>query len=72
MELTGFQSSDLLHPQTRGLNSENASIEFVILHLRNFRIPPTGGPTHYEAGMPDLFSPLTHGVWEDNKSGQIK
>jgi hypothetical protein len=43
MDLTGFQFSDLLHPQTRGFDSENALIEFVILHLRNFRIPPTGG-----------------------------
>jgi hypothetical protein len=38
MDLTGFEFSDLLHPQTRGLDSENASIEFVILHLRNFRV----------------------------------
>ena len=53
MDLTGFQFSDLLHPQPRGLDSENASIEFVILNVRNFRIPAV--PTHYEAGMPSFI-----------------
>lgn len=73
MDLTGFQFSDLPHPQTRSLDFENASIDFVILHLRNFRIPLTGGadPLRSRNAL-ILFSPLTHGVWEDNKSGQIR
>ena len=72
MDLTGFQFSDLLHPQTRGLDSENASIAFVILHLRNFASRRPAVPTTTKPKCPHLFSPLTHGVWEDNKSGQIR
>jgi hypothetical protein len=42
MDLTGFQFSDLLHPQTRGLDSENASIDRDPASPE-YRIPPTGG-----------------------------
>jgi hypothetical protein len=40
----------------------------VILHLLSIASRrPTTKPE-----WPHLFSPLTHGVWEDNKSGQIR
>ena len=42
MDLTAFQFQIYCLHRPGGLDSENASIEFVILHPRHFRIPPTG------------------------------
>ena len=52
MDLTGFQSSDLLHPQTGGLDSENASIDRYPASSESRR---PAVPTHYETGMPSFI-----------------
>jgi hypothetical protein len=43
LPLLGFQFQIYCLHKPGGLDSENASLEFVILHPRHFRIPPTGG-----------------------------
>jgi hypothetical protein len=75
--LLGFQFQIHYLHKPVGLDSENASIEFGIMHPRDFRIPPTGVPTHYEAGMRLFIFTIRarNGLLEDNKPGsdnQIK
>jgi hypothetical protein len=55
MDLTSFQFQIYCIHKPGGLDSENASMEFVILHPRHFRIPPTGGADPLRSRNPLIY-----------------